>query len=71
MVKYTQTICRLLPTNCLSVFDHFMGLVLERLRSFVINRKQYVYFPGHTSVVKTVEKKYSRMDQVKCVEDSL
>ena len=25
MVKHTQTIRRLLPTNCLSVFDHFMG----------------------------------------------
>ena len=23
MVKHTQTIRRLLPTNCLSVFDHF------------------------------------------------
>ena len=29
MVKHTQTICRLLPTNCLSGFDHFMGLALE------------------------------------------
>ena len=27
-VKYTQTICRLLPTNCLNVFDHFVGLAL-------------------------------------------
>ena len=31
MVKHTQTIRRLLPTNCLSVFDHFVGLVLEGL----------------------------------------
>ena len=31
MVKHTQTICQLLPTNCLSVFDHFMGLVLKGL----------------------------------------
>ena len=23
MVKHTQTVCRLLPTNCLSAFDHF------------------------------------------------
>ena len=28
MVKHTQTIRRLLPTNCLSVFDHFVGLEL-------------------------------------------
>ena len=31
MVKHTQTICWLLPTNCLSVFDHFVGMVLMRL----------------------------------------
>ena len=36
MVKHTQTICRLLPTNCLSVFDHFVGLVLQGLTCFVI-----------------------------------
>ena len=29
MVKHTQTIPRLLPTNCLSVFDHFVGLALK------------------------------------------
>ena len=29
MVKHTQTICRLLPTNCVSVFDHFGGLALK------------------------------------------
>ena len=32
MVKHTQTICRLLPTNCLSVFEHFEGLALKRLK---------------------------------------
>ena len=31
IVKHTQTICRLLPTNCLSVFDHIVGLALKRL----------------------------------------
>ena len=31
MVKHTQTIRRLLPMNCLSVFDHFVGLVLKGL----------------------------------------
>ena len=29
MVKQTQTIRRLLPTNCLSVFNHFVGLSLK------------------------------------------
>ena len=28
MVKHTQAIRRLLPTNCLNVSDHFVGLVL-------------------------------------------
>ena len=31
MVKHTQTIRCQLPTNCLSVFDHFVGLVLKVL----------------------------------------
>ena len=29
MAKHTQRIRQLLPTNCLSVLDHFVGLVLE------------------------------------------
>ena len=35
MVKQTQTIrvnLRLLPTNCLSVFDHFVGLAFKGLK---------------------------------------
>ena len=32
MVKHTQTIRRLLPTNYLCVFDHFVGLTLKWLR---------------------------------------
>ena len=31
MVKHTQTIRRLLPTNCLSMFDYFVGLALKGL----------------------------------------
>ena len=31
MVKHTQTIRRLLLTNCLSVFDHFVELALKGL----------------------------------------
>ena len=31
MVKHTQTIRRLLPPNCLSVFDHLVGLALKGL----------------------------------------
>ena len=31
MVKHTQTIRRQQPVNCLSVFDHFVGLALKGL----------------------------------------
>ena len=31
MVKHTQTILWLLPTNCLSVFDNFVGLAIKWL----------------------------------------
>ena len=34
MVKHTQTIRRLLPTNYLSVFDHIVGLALKGLKMF-------------------------------------
>ena len=36
MVKHTQTICRQQPTNCLNVFDHFVGLVLKGLTASTI-----------------------------------
>ena len=32
MVKHTQTIRRHQPTNCLSVFDHFVNLALKGLK---------------------------------------
>ena len=34
MDKHIQTICRLLPTNYLSVFDHFVGLALKGLTNY-------------------------------------
>ena len=39
MDKHTQTIRRLLATNCLSVFDHFVGLVLKGLSLFKLFKK--------------------------------
>ena len=35
MVKHTQTIRGQQPTNCLSVFDHFMGLMSKGLKFFL------------------------------------
>ena len=34
MVKHAQTVCRQQPTNCLSGFDHFVGLALKGLKWF-------------------------------------
>ena len=36
MVKYTQTIRRQQLMNCLSVFDHFVGLALKRLNNLTL-----------------------------------
>ena len=35
---HSQTIRRLLPSNCLSVFDHFVGLTLKRINLFRLTR---------------------------------
>ena len=35
MVKHTQTIRRQQPTNCLSVFGHFVGLELKGLTRYI------------------------------------
>ena len=55
MVKYTHTIRRLLPKNCLCVFDHFVGLALKDLhwlhvwmnRSFQSTSKCRTNRPNH------------------------
>ena len=44
MVKQTQTIRRLLPTNCLSVFDYFVGLAFKGFKH--LNSKFFDYFYG-------------------------
>ena len=35
MIKHTQTIRQQQPTNCLSVFDHFVGLALKGLNILI------------------------------------
>ena len=44
MVKYTKTIRRLLPKNCLSVFGHYVGLALKVLRIFKYQLKNHEFF---------------------------
>ena len=44
MVKHIQTIHRLLPMNCLSVFDIFVGLALKGLiHSRCVVTKDHTY----------------------------
>ena len=38
MVKHTQIIRRQKPTNCLSVFDHFLWLAIEELKLFLVTQ---------------------------------
>ena len=48
MVKHTQIIRRLLPTNCLSVFEHFVGSVLKWLNNIMsVYRKSQKDFLTH------------------------
>ena len=86
MGKHTQTIRRQKPTNCLSVFDHFVRLAVEGLTQFrwmIISEKLFIkttveliIFFLTSVIVETVDiliyaTVYSRMDQVKFVENSL
>ena len=55
MVKHTQTIRRQESTNCLSVFDHFVGFALKglRLEGITHNRKGLSY--ADTPVMKVTD----------------
>ena len=48
MVKHIQTIRRKKPTNCLSVFDHFVGLALKGLIT------SFLYFLSLTNKKQTI-----------------
>ena len=54
MVKLTQTIRQLLPTNCLSVSDYFVGLALKGLKRYVLIYKQetLLLYPRIPSIYK-------------------
>ena len=43
MVKHSRTICRMLPRNCLSMFNHFVGLVVKGL----IYSDKEIFLPRH------------------------
>ena len=54
MVKHTQTIHRQEPTNCMSVFDNFVGLSLKGLNPLPFNT--WCLLQGHTYLNKPVAK---------------
>ena len=41
MVKHTQTICRLMPTNYLIAFDHFVRLAVKVFENNAVSNAQY------------------------------
>ena len=51
MVKYTQTVHRQQSTNCLSVFDHVVGLGLNGLISVFAKYKQKEIFQRKQKVI--------------------
>ena len=56
MVKHNQTIRRLLPTNCLSVFGHFVELALKGLRKkwCVLISKRLGYVKRKSTTAKPI-----------------
>ena len=63
MVKYTQTICRQHPTNCLSVLDHFVGLALKGLSNLAMVRifqNKEIWNPSLLLTSRTIHEFFSR-----------
>ena len=67
MIKHTQIICQQQPTNCLSMYDHFVGLVLEGLISTSPYLHTYTYNLNSVKVIlpeyvmyMTIENLYNR-----------
>ena len=68
MVKHTQTIRLQQPTNCLSVFDHFVGLALKELIFMKIYQKNWykvflknIYISLWQLLFAPLDKKYNAM----------
>ena len=49
--KHTQTTCHLRPANCLSVFDHFVGLALKGLKITLVNKENLMAELGSLTLV--------------------
>ena len=49
MVKQTQTIRRQQPKNCLSVFDHFVGLAFKG--SIWVSGQKFTFFSQKVAII--------------------
>ena len=65
MVKHTEAIRRLLPTNCLSAFDHFVRLVLKFLTRIVTLPSCKDHFP----VVKIKQILWSEIQAIQLLQN--
>ena len=63
MVRHTQTIRRLLTTNCLSMFDDFVGLALKGLKHFFLYVLLHVNFE---TIHRTKVSEYVLVWQIFC-----
>ena len=70
MVKHAKTILLLLPTNCLSVFGHFVGLALNEFE----NKPMFYVVRRVTSFNLRVEpsrRNYLKLDYAKMLYTTL
>ena len=56
MVKYNQIIRRKQPTNCLSVFYHFVGLALKGLKRIELKIILQLFMLNYFRLVKKTRK---------------
>ena len=64
MVKHTQTIRRQKPTNCFSVFDHFVVLALKGLTYFLklLVNQITSFFHQHYFQMEQVDKEIDQQE---------
>ena len=71
MVKHTQTISRILLTNCLSAIDHFMGLenfffstnmTTPKKERSINKQMDFDLYLGHKDVVLLLLQSHSNVD---------
>ena len=62
MVKHTQIIRPQQPTNCMSVFDHFVGLTLKRLTNLKYSVLQIHFLDfAYSNLGLLLQKKNSKL----------